>query len=45
MVAEAVPLLFRILRGAKDYPREVLVVPPVFLRASTSRRGMKTAPL
>lgn len=35
MVAEAVPLLFRILRGEKDAPREVIVVPPVFLRAST----------
>jgi LacI family transcriptional regulator len=46
MVAEAVPLLFRILRGAKDYPREVLVVPPVFLRASTSKRQpAKTATL
>ena len=38
MVAEAVPLLFRILRGAKDYPGEVLVVPPVFLRDSTRKR-------
>jgi len=37
MVAEAVPLLFRILRGEKDVPKEVLVVPPVFQRASTSR--------
>lgn len=37
MVAEAVPLLFRILRGEKDAPKEVLVVPPVFLRASTLR--------
>lgn len=41
MVAEAVPLLFRILRGEKDAPKEVLVVPPVFLRASTLReRGV-----
>lgn len=37
MVAEAVPLLFRMLRGEKDAPREVLVVPPVYVRASTSR--------
>lgn len=35
MVAEAVPLLFRILHGESDAPREVVVVPPVFLRAST----------
>lgn len=35
MVAEAVPLLFRILRGEKDVPREILVVPPVFQRGST----------
>lgn len=38
MVAEAVPLLFRLLRGEKEAPREVLVVPPVFLRESTTRR-------
>jgi len=38
MVAEAVPLLFRILRGEKDAPREVLVVPPVFERESTHRK-------
>jgi LacI family transcriptional regulator len=37
MVAEAVPLLFRILRGEKDVPREVLVVPPVYLRESSQR--------
>lgn len=37
VVAEAVPLLFRILRGEKDVPREVLVVPPVFPRGSTVR--------
>ncbi|WP_438480079.1 LacI family DNA-binding transcriptional regulator [Oleiharenicola lentus] len=37
MVAEAVPLLFRLLRGEKDAPGEVLVVPPVFLRASSVR--------
>jgi LacI family transcriptional regulator len=37
MVAEAVPLLFRILRGENDAPREVLVVPPVFVRGSTAR--------
>jgi LacI family transcriptional regulator len=40
MVAEAVPLLFRILRGEADVPREVLVVPPAFIRAS-SQRGVK----
>jgi LacI family transcriptional regulator len=38
MVAEAVPLLFRILRGEKHAPREVLVVPPVFVRESTMKR-------
>jgi LacI family transcriptional regulator len=37
MVAEAVPLLFRILRGENDAPREVLVVPPIFMRESTMR--------
>ncbi len=36
MVAEAVPLLFRLLRG-EPVPPEVLVVPPVFLRESTRR--------
>jgi LacI family transcriptional regulator len=39
MVAEAVPMLFRILRGERDVPREVLVVPPVFLRDSTQRKA------
>jgi LacI family transcriptional regulator len=39
MVDEAVPMLFRLLRGEKDISREVLVVPPVFLRASTQREG------
>ncbi len=38
MVAEAVPLLFRMLRGERDAPREVLVVPPVFERESTLKR-------
>lgn len=38
MVAEAVPLLFRLLRGEKDVAREVVVVPPVFQRESTQRR-------
>lgn len=38
MVAEAVPLLFRLLHGEKSVPSEVLVVPPVFLRASTQRK-------
>ncbi|HEY0864424.1 MAG TPA: LacI family DNA-binding transcriptional regulator [Lacunisphaera sp.] len=37
MVAEAVPLLFRILRGEKHALREVLVVPPVFVRDSTNK--------
>ncbi len=37
MVAEAVPLLFRLLRG-EPVPPEVLVVPPVFLRESTRRQ-------
>lgn len=37
MVAEAVPLLFRLLRGEKDAPHEVMVIPPVFLRESTRR--------
>lgn len=41
MVAEAVPLLFRILRGERDAAREVLVVPPVFPRASSQRVGAK----
>jgi LacI family transcriptional regulator len=38
MVAEAVPLLFRLLKGEPDLPREVLVVPPVFLRDSTENK-------
>jgi LacI family transcriptional regulator len=37
MVAEAVPLLFRLLRGEADVPHEILVVPPIILRASTQR--------
>jgi LacI family transcriptional regulator len=37
MVAEAVPLLFRLLRGEADVPKEVLVVPPILLRGSTIR--------
>jgi LacI family transcriptional regulator len=41
MVAEAVPLLFRQLRGEKDIPREVLVVPPVFMRESTQRGKLR----
>ena len=36
MVAEAVPLLFRILRGEKEGPREIFVVPPVYLRESSN---------
>jgi LacI family transcriptional regulator len=39
MVAEAVPILFRLLRGENEISREVLVVPPVFLRGSTQRNG------
>lgn len=38
MVAEAVPRLFRLLRGEESMPREILVVPPIFLRASTVRQ-------
>jgi len=37
MVAEAVPLLFRLLRGEQNLPREVLVIPSVFERKSTQR--------
>lgn len=37
MVAEAVPILFRLIRGEKDLAREVFVVPPVYLRGSTQR--------
>jgi LacI family transcriptional regulator len=37
MAAEAVPLLFRMLRGDQQAPREVLVVPPVYARGSTGR--------
>lgn len=37
MVAEAVPLLFRILHGEKDVPKEILVVPPVIVRASAHK--------
>jgi LacI family transcriptional regulator len=37
MVAEAVPLLFHQLGGSDDRPREILVVPPVYLRGSTQR--------
>lgn len=39
MVDEAVPMLFRLLRGEEDMAREILVVPPVLLRASTQREG------
>ncbi len=39
MVGEAVPLLFRLLRGEKIASSEVLVVPPVYLRGSTQRIG------
>ncbi len=38
MVSEAVPLLFHQLEGSSDRPREILVVPPVYLRESTQRR-------
>ena len=37
MAAEAVPLLFRMLRGEIDGPREVVVVPPVYVRGSSMR--------
>lgn len=40
MVAEAVPLLFRLLRGDASAPGEVLVIPPVIARASTARRTL-----
>jgi len=43
MAAEAVPLLFRALRGEKDVPAEVLVVPPVTKRQSTAVR-ISTSP-
>ena len=39
MVSQAVPLLFRLIRGEKDVPAETLVVPPVYLRGSTQRMG------
>ncbi|QYM78176.1 LacI family transcriptional regulator [Horticoccus luteus] len=39
MVAEAVPMLFRLLRGEESVSTEVLVVPPVFMRQSTQRRA------
>ncbi|MEO7412288.1 MAG: LacI family DNA-binding transcriptional regulator [Opitutaceae bacterium] len=38
MVAEAIPLLFRILRGETAGPQEVCVVPPVYLRESSRRK-------
>lgn len=37
MVAEAVPLLLKMLRGENAARQEVIVVPPVFLRESTMR--------
>jgi len=37
MVAEAVPMLFRLLRGEENVPAEILVVPPIFLRSSTQK--------
>jgi LacI family transcriptional regulator len=39
MVAEAVPLLFKILRGETGGPQEVCVVPPVYLRESSRRKS------
>jgi LacI family transcriptional regulator len=39
MVAEAVPLLFRLLSGEQQSPREVLVVPTAYLRASTQSQA------
>jgi len=37
MVAEAVPMLFRMLRGEQTTPREILVVPPLYTRGSTAK--------
>lgn len=37
MVAEAVPLLFNLLQGDQNTPREIVVVPSVFERKSTRR--------
>ncbi len=37
MVAEAVPRLFRLIRGEKESAGETFVVPPVYLRGSTQR--------
>ena len=37
MVAEAVPLLFRILKNDQHIPQEILAIPPVLLRDSTRR--------
>lgn len=42
MAAEAVPLLFRMLRGAQEASGEVLVVPPVFERESTRRSPVRS---
>ncbi len=39
MVAKAVPMLFRLLQGPRNPTREILVVPPVYLRASTQRKS------
>jgi len=38
MVAEAIPLLFRILRGETTGSQEICVVPPVYLRESSRRK-------
>lgn len=39
MVAEAVPLLFdRLLEAKETQPREILVLPPVYIRGSTQRK-------
>jgi LacI family transcriptional regulator len=39
MVAEAVPLLFRMLRGESELPKEIAVSPPIYIRESTSKKS------
>jgi LacI family transcriptional regulator len=42
MVAEAVPLLFsQLLDRKKTQPQEILVAPPVYVRDSTRRKGVR----
>tara|TARA_B110000305_G_scaffold115759_2_gene130021 strand:- start:135 stop:1190 length:1056 start_codon:yes stop_codon:yes gene_type:complete len=38
MVAEAIPLLFKLLQGEENIPKEILVVPSVLERKSTDRK-------